>query len=71
MELITYMETFNIEPSKLAEASGVTVQAISQYKLRKRTPRKDIAFRIVAATKGQVSLSDLYSPPNTSDATGT
>jgi len=60
MKLDDYMSTFNIEPKTLADFCGVTVQAISQYKLGKRKPKPEIAQRIVAYTRGEVAWSDLY-----------
>ena len=60
MELKKYMDTFGISGAELAESVGVEPSAISNYRSGIRKPRPEIAIRIVAATKGEVSLSDLY-----------
>ena len=60
MNLKEYLDHFNVKPSEIAIATGVTVQAISQYCLKKRAPRPNIARKIVKATRGQVSYADLY-----------
>ena len=61
MNLKEYLDHFNVKPSEIAIAAGVTVQAISQYCLKKRAPRPSIASKIVKATRGQVTYADLYS----------
>lgn len=60
MNLKTYLEQFDVKPAEIAAATGVTVQAISQYCLGKRCPRHQIARKIVKATRGKVRLDDLY-----------
>lgn len=60
MNLKEYLDHFNVTPSEIATAAGVTVQAISQYCLKKRAPRPRIASKIVKATRGQVTYADLY-----------
>lgn len=64
MELKDYMKTFDVTAAAIAAETGVTVQAISQYCRKVRKPRPDIALKLVAATKGQVSLTDLYAGPS-------
>lgn len=60
MDLKDYMKKFDVPAVIIASEAGVTVQAISQYCRKVRKPRPDVALKLVAATKGQVSLSDLY-----------
>ncbi len=48
---------------ELADKAEVTIGAISNYKNGHRKPRPNIALRIVKATKGKVTLEDLYSTP--------
>jgi transcriptional regulator with XRE-family HTH domain len=62
MKINNYIKSVGITRQEFADKVGITVQAISQYSLGKRRPLPDIALRIVAASKGQVSLSDLYAP---------
>ena len=71
MKLKEYLKNTGITGSELAIEVGVWPSAISQYKKFKRRPEPDIALRIVKATKGQVSLSDLYSSANSSEAAST
>jgi transcriptional regulator with XRE-family HTH domain len=61
MELSKYIKMTGITATELAAMVGITPSAMSNYRQGIRFPRREIALRIVAATKGQVSLSDLYS----------
>ena len=65
MNLKEYLDNFNVRPAEIATAAGVTVQAISQYCLKKRAPRPRIARKIVEATRGQVTIADLYAEVET------
>ena len=60
MNLKEYLDHFNVKQSEIVITVGVTVQAISQYCLKKRAPRPSIARKIVEATRGQVTYADLY-----------
>ena len=60
MNIDEYLADGNSSVAELAEQTGVTVQAISQYRSGKRIPRPRIARRIVEASGGKISYEDIY-----------
>lgn len=63
MKLRDYLKKNKIKITDFAESIGHSQSTISSYLTGARPrPRPDIALKIVEATKGKVTLNDLYCP---------
>ncbi len=60
MKLSEYIKQRGIPES--AELFGVSEAAAKSYRYGWRTPRPEVAMRIVAATGGEVTLAEIYAP---------
>lgn len=60
MNIKDFLKANGLTQKQLAEKAGCTAGAISHLCTGRRKPRPEIARRIVKATKGKVSLNDLY-----------
>ncbi len=63
MKLKTYIKQHGIKGIDFAKQINCSQPAVSLYIAERRTPRPQIALRIVEATNGEVTLEDLYSTP--------
>jgi transcriptional regulator with XRE-family HTH domain len=63
MDLITYRRTHKLTQEALADRIGVSQPAYARYEAGQRVPRPAIMARIVEATGGAVTVSDLYRAP--------
>ncbi len=62
MELPAYIERIGDEAA--ARMFGVTERCVLSWRLRDRMPRPKKAREIVAKTGGDVTLAEIYAPPN-------
>jgi DNA-binding transcriptional regulator YdaS (Cro superfamily) len=60
MKLETYLELTGLEKKQFAKLIGICPQSISNYLHLKRKPSLSIACRIEVATKGKVTVHDLW-----------
>lgn len=61
MKLSDYIKARGIPES--AKLFGITEAAAKSYRYEWRTPRPEVANRIVAATGGEVTLAEIYAQP--------
>lgn len=65
MKLLEYLKKEDMTFEEFADKIGKNPQAIHKYAHFHNYPRQDTAQKIVAATKGKVSLADIYANAET------
>jgi len=60
MTIADFLRKYNKTHAWLAEEVGVYRQAVGHWVAGTRYPRRELAHEIVKATKGKVTLKDIY-----------
>lgn len=61
MTLKEWMKKRNIKPMDLAAEIGVAERTVFEWAQRKRSPRLEVAARLVEKSSGDISYTDLLS----------
>jgi DNA-binding XRE family transcriptional regulator len=67
MKLATYLKRKKISHAEFARRVGVTRQSIYNYARQTSPPRLETALKIVAETRGRVTLRELLDVPAEQD----
>jgi hypothetical protein len=60
MRLVDWMQSKDINDTKMADMIGVSRVAVCMYRNDQRIPKKSIMINIMDVTKGKVMANDFY-----------